>query len=188
MMDDKSRAAVEAWLNRIMEHEPVKIVPKVEPVECEAIGRAFPALHFYGVRFPRYPRAIKPPRTLRLENVVCVRPDETLEPVVDFDSLKGFLAKNLPAVNTEERAREALLASLRLAEECKQDGHYRFTVPEGSISVVRKGERLIASGKTTVSAGGRGEVSATLRFGRDGHVKADEIQIEARIRPDVRPR
>jgi hypothetical protein len=116
-----------------------------------------------------------------------VRKAETLEAVVDLDALRSFLARNLPVVSTEERARDAVMAALRLAQECKQDGHYRFEVQDGSVSVVREGERLVASGKCRVTAGGRGEVSVTLRFDRDGRLKAEDIELAARVRPDVRP-
>jgi len=191
--DDKSRAAVDAWLRRIMtsdgatDVQPVPVAPKVVPID-EAVRRVFPEDRFYSVRFLRYPRAVMPPRPLALENLVCVRPDGSVDWIKDLDALKRYLGDKLPPVRDEAPARAAVLAYLRLAEEFYQDGHYTFTVPEDAISVSRQGDQLVASGKAVVTKGGKGEVTVTLPFDTSGKLKVDEVKIVGRVRPDVRLR
>src|SRR5262249_32781113 len=176
-----------AWLKKLAKEDAAKdrppspIAPRVTEVDGD-VRRFFPDDRFYGVRFPRFPQAIAPYGSLKSENVVRVRPDGSVEPVEGYDGLKKLFEKKLADVRDEDQTRLALRACLRLAEEFHQDGHYTFTVRD--VSVVRRDDRLVASGKAVVTKGGRGEITATVTAGDPG-----KVEIKAnKIRPDVRDR
>jgi hypothetical protein len=181
---DGSRAVLDAWLAR----HPGAENAKVAPVENAALDHLFPGEHFYSVRFSRFPRAQLAPKPLRLENVVVVRPDQSVELLSSLDALKKFLGERLFEIRSEAKAREAVLASLRLAEEFYQDGSYSFHVDEGSVSAKAGGGRLVASGKSVVTKGGQGELTAELVFTTSGKLDAEKLGLRGKVRPDVRPR
>src|SRR5581483_9263361 len=115
---DKSLKTVKTWLKGLCKGEPQGL-SKIEAVDA-AVRRLFPDEQFYSVRFMRYPRAVKPPAPLKLENLVGVHADGSVERIDSLDALKTLLEKKLADVRTEEQARSALLASLRLAQEFYQ--------------------------------------------------------------------
>ena len=180
--DDKSRDAVDAWLKTLTKDKPLPVPPKIAGVD-DAVHRFFPDERFYTIQFMRYPRAVKPPAPLKLENLVQVNPDGAVHRIENLDALKKLFEKKLAQVNDQSEARVALLALVRLAEEFYQDGYYTFTVPEQSVSVVRHDNHWVASGKAVVSKGGQGEITVTLTIGA-----AAKIAIEGKVRPDVRLR
>jgi hypothetical protein len=176
-----SRQAVDNWLKDVVTGQSVP--PKTEAVDDEAIRSLFPDDRFYAVRFMRYPRAVKPPSPLKLENLVRVRPDKSVERIENLDALKKLLEAKLATIPDENTARVALRASLRLAEEFYQDGYYTFTIPEQSISVAKVDGQLVASGKAEVTKGGKGSISVKLTTGGPS-----KVAIEGSVRPDVRNR
>jgi len=178
---DKSLKTVKTWLKGLCKGEPQGL-SKIEAVDA-AVRRLFPDEQFYSVRFMRYPRAVKPPAPLKLENLVGVHADGSVERIDSLDALKTLLEKKLADVRTEDQARSALLASLRLAQEFYQDGNYTFTVPEQSISVVSRDNHWIASGKSVVTKGGEGEITVSLTTGTPG-----QVTIKGKVKPDVRLR
>ena len=179
---DKTRAALDTWLARIPEAETGKVVS----VDDESVLKIFQDERFYVVRFMRYPRAQLVPPPLRLETLIRVQPDGSVQPLVDLDELKNFLHAELPTVRNLTVAREVALATLRLAEEYYQDGFYAFDVPENSVSVIREPGQVVASATAVVTRGGRGQVTTKLSFGPSGRV--DKIAINGKVRPDVRLR
>ena len=178
---DKSREAVEAWLNSVSEGKQYSPPPKIALVD-ESVRSFFPEDRFYSICYMRYPRAIKPPESLKLENLVRVRPDASVERVESIDALKKLVEKKLEQVTTEDQARIALHACLRLAEEFYQDGFYTFALPQDSIAIMRNENRIVATGKAVVTKGGQGEISVTLTTG------ANTVAIAGKVRPDVRLR
>jgi len=179
---DKSRDAVDAWLKALTKGKPLPAPPKIAVVD-EAVRSLFPDNQFYTVQFMRYPRAVKPPVPLKLENLVQVRSDGSVDRIESLDALKKLFEKKLADVRDEGQARLVLLACLRLAEEFYQDGYYTFTVPEHAVSVVRRDSHFIASGKAVVTKGGQGEITVTLTTGAPS-----KIAIDGKVRPDVRLR
>ncbi len=177
-----SRAALDAWLDRI----PGAKAGTVAPVDDAAIGSILPREHFYSVRFMRYPRAQLAPRPLRLNNLIQVKSDGSVERIEDLAALTRLLADKLPPILDETHAREAVLACLRLVEEFHQDGQYTFGVPEDSVTVARQRDRLVASGRAVVTKGGKGEITTTLTFDASGKVVA--VEPGGQVRPDVRLR
>jgi hypothetical protein len=180
--DDKSRKVVEAWVTEIAKGESVPVLPKIAAVG-DAVRKLFPDDRFYTVRYMRYPRAVIPPAPLKLDNVVFVRPNGTVERIESLEALQKLIEKKLADVCDAGQARVALLACLRLAQEFYQDGYYTFTIPEDSLSVVARDGGWVASGKDVVSKGGRGEIKVTLTTGT-----TPTVVIDGKVRPDVRPR
>lgn len=177
-----SRAVLDAWLAGI----PGAKAGAVAPIDDAAIRSVLPGESFYTVRFMRYPRAQLTPPPLRLENLIRVTPDGSVERIEDVAALTKLLTAKLPPILDEPRAREAVLAYLRLAEEFDQDGHYTFSVPEGAVAVARQRDRLVASGRAVVTKGGKGEITAVLTFDAAGKVVS--IEPGGHVRPDVRLR
>jgi hypothetical protein len=179
---DKGREAVEAWLKRLTKGESLPAPPKIEAVNG-AVSDFFPDDRFFAVRFMRYPRAVKPPPPLRLENLVRVRPDGSVDRVESPNALTKLFEAKLANVADEAGARAALRAALRLAEEFYQDGLYTFAVPEQSVSVAHQDDHLVASGRAVVTGGGKGEITVTLTTGARG-----TVAVAGQVRPDVRNR
>src|SRR5260221_3877269 len=178
----RSRAFLDAWLH----HIPGAETGKITPVDDEAMRRILPDDGFFTVRFTRYPRAQLAPPPLKLENLIAVKRDGTVEQIENLLALQRMLTLELPAIRDESEARAAVLACVRLAEEFFQDGQYVFRFPEDAVSVVRKGDQLIASGKSVVTSGGTGTITATLTVDASGKIVA--IAPAGRVRPDARLR
>jgi hypothetical protein len=185
-MDDseaaKGRAAVQAWLKDLANGKPLPDPPKIAAVD-ETLSNVFPDDRFYTVRFIRYPRAVKPPTPLKLENLVSVSQDGSVQRIESLDALKKLFEKKAAEVQTEDQARAVLRACLRLAEEFYQDGYYVFDTPEQSISVVHSDANWTVSGKAAVTQGGKGEIKVSMTTGAPGNVA-----IEGKVRPDSRNR
>jgi hypothetical protein len=179
---DLSRAALDQWL-RAFDRVPAATVASVED---DVVRRVLPADHFYSVRFSRYPHAEIPPTGLQLENLVCVQPDHSVKTLDDTVALGAFFAEKIAPVRGGSQARDVVGAYLRLAQEFKQDGGYKFVVPEESILVNHDQDHLVVSGAAVVAAGGSGQISATLTFDASG--KLVNVASSAKVRPDVRPR
>jgi hypothetical protein len=183
---DKSRAALDAWLDRFpnlprTEDEGRKTVA----VDDEAVRRVFPGERFYGVYFyVNYPRPKTLPEGLRTHNLILVQPGGAVERVGDREALKALFEKKLSRVRDEVQARETVAACVRVAEEFYQDGLYTFSDPE--IKVTRRGDGLVATGEARVKARGSGKVSVTLAFKPSGELEG--VEIDSRVRPDVRRR
>lgn len=177
-----SRAAVDAWLGGI----PGAKAGTVAPVDAATIRSLLPGEHFYSVRFMRYPRAQLAPRPLGLENLIRVKPDGSVERIESLAALGSLLTVRLAPIFDEAHARDAVRACLRLAEEFHQDGKYTFEVAEDSVEVARQGDRLVASGKASVTRGGKGEITVALTF--DGSGKVVAVEPGGQVRPDVRLR
>ena len=183
---DKSRASLEAWLNRLpnvpkTEDEGRKIVA----VDDDVARRVFPDVRFYGVYFyVNYPRPKTLPEGLRTHNLFLVRAGGEVERIGDLEALKACLGKKPLQARDEAHAREAASACVRVVEEFYQDGLYTFDVPEVKIS--RRGDELVATGEVRVKTRGTGKVSVNLTFKPSGDLNG--MTIEGRVRPDVRRR
>jgi hypothetical protein len=183
---DKSRAALDAWLERFPN------VPKtkdegltVVAVDDEAVRRIFPRERFYGVYFyVGYPRPGKLPAELRTHNLIQVQADGAVERIGERESLSALFEKKIPPARDEAQARAATAACIRVAEEFYQDGLYKFH--DSEVKVTRQTSDLVAVGRTAVKSRGTGTVSVTLMFKPSGEVHS--VTIEGRVRPDARLR
>jgi len=185
VQDDKSREVLNSWIASAVETMSIKIEPKILPMDDKVLQDALPNYHFYGVYFPTWPRAVmppkKPPYELSDSNVVGVRNEESVEPIGSEASLRGFLERLLADVKDEERARAAVLASLRLAAAVAKHGPYQLEKP--NVSVVRKEENIVASAMAAAQEPARGEVTIQMKFSADGAIMPDSIKIDNRLRP-----
>jgi hypothetical protein len=196
-LEQKNRAAVEAWVRHIMSSgsakaAPVPVKPSIEPVESAVVRRLFPDERYYAVHFMSYPRAVMTPPPLELNNLVRLRPDGSVDRIADLDALKKLWAEKLPPVRDEAHARAAVLGFLPLAVEFLHHGRgrYTFDIPEDGVTVSRQGDALTATGKAIATKGGEGQVTVTLTFDASGKPKPDDIKINAKLRalPGGRPR
>jgi hypothetical protein len=180
--DRTNRAAIQKWLDSVSKTVHPPIPPKV--VQVDGVNdQVFPADRFYAIRYTRFPRAVKPPDSLGLENLVRVRPDGSVERIESLQALKALFQSKVADVRTESQARALLVSLLRLSEEFYQDGNFSFEIPQSSLSVVRQKNGIVASGKAVVAKGGEGEISVAFRT--DAPTK---IEIAGKVRSDVRLR
>jgi hypothetical protein len=178
----KSREVVEAWYSALVKDAPPEATPTIAAVDDAVVCAAFPDDHFYALRFMRYPRAVLPPVTLNLENLVRVRANGTVERIESVESLKKLFKPRLAAA-TEAQARTALPALLRLAEEFYQDGRYAFEMSANASSVTDQNNAFTARATAEVTKGGRGTVTVSFTTGKEG-----KIEVNGKVRPDARPR
>ena len=180
---EQGREHVDQWLTDIAKGKPVEAAPKIAPVDGGAVNTLFTHDQFFTKQFMRYPRAVKPPGSLKLENLVRVRTGGSVERIEDVDALKKLFAVKLADTRDEKQVREVLLAFMRLVQEFYQDGFYIFAVPDQSVSIVRDGDHFVASAKAVVTKGGQGDIEVKMTTG-----SATNIEVTGKVRPDVRPR
>jgi hypothetical protein len=180
-LGDKSLEMLQSWLDNVMQSSPVKIKPqKVIPIEDAMLQQVFPDDRFYGVYFATWPVAPRLPKELAHETVVRVRHGESVEPIRGEEALRTFLTQALADIRDEDKARAAVLASLRLAEAASKAGSYPFEKPE--VSVVRQGTTIVATAQAAVNELSLGEVAIRVEFSADGKIKPDGVQIADRTR------
>jgi hypothetical protein len=190
-VDERLKAAVEAWIDRAIAADAPKDAPpwriprKVEALDNEHVRKAFADDRFYSVHAKKMPRPDMVPKPLRTLRLVRVPADGSVHPIEDLEGLKSLLCAKFSGVRDESPARAALMTTLRLAEEYYQDGNMTFAVPANTVSVSRHGDRIVATGKAVVSHGGKGEVQVSLNFGPSGALKPDAIKISGRVLSDV---
>lgn len=179
-LGDKSWEMLNSWLDNVLQSIPVTIKPqKVVPIEDEMLQKVFPDNRFYGVYFATWPVAPRLPKELAHETVVRVRQGESIQPIRGEDGLRTFLAQALVDIRDEDKAKAAVLASLRLAEAVSKAGAYPFEKPE--VSVARQGTTIVATARAAVNPS-LGEVAIRLEFGADGKIKPDAVKIDDRTR------
>ena len=180
--DQESRAALDAWLKTLSKDKPLPSAPKIAAVDG-AVAALFPEDRFFTVQFMRFPRAVTPPVSLQLENLVRVQADGSVDRIENVEALPKLFEKKLADVRDEHQARIVLMTCLRLAEEFYQDGYYTFNIPEASVSAVRQDQHWIAAGIAVVTQGGKGEISVMVTTGSPG-----KITINGKVWPNVRLR
>ncbi len=161
---------------------------QIIPVKDETLTRALPGQSFYVLRFKQFPVAVLSPEPLKANNLFIVKPDGSVEHILDTEMLKNFFRAALSPIKTQARARGTAKAWLRLAEELYQDGFFRFSIPDTSIRVaMMRDGGLRVSGKAVVNqqGGNMGAISASLTFDRAGALA--EVSESNQIHPGVRP-
>ena len=161
---------------------------QIIPVKDEPLTREFPGYSFYVLRFRRYPVALLPPKPLGANNLFVVKPDGSVEHILETGMLKNFFRTTFAPVRTQARAGDAAKAWLQLAQEFYQDGFFRFSIPEDSIQVTAmKNGGLEVSGKAVVNrqGGNTGELGASLTFDPAGSLTnvSESVQIHRGVRP-----
>jgi hypothetical protein len=157
----------------------------VQPVKDEAVNRAFPKFQFIGVYFRQYPVARVVPEGLNVANLYAVGPDGKLQLMKDPDTFHAFMTANLGPAKDDDAAKDAARAYVRLAEEMWQDGFFKYKLEDDSTKVEPTDDGKNASARAVVTAGGNGEIGATLAFDKDGKYK--EAKDSIRLKPGPRP-
>jgi hypothetical protein len=178
-LEDKDRQMIDAWLNKMLEGAAVK-PRKVVPIEDENVRKVFPGGRFYDISFATWPVAPRLPKQLSHEMLARVLDRDSVETIRDEETLRTFLAQALTDIRGEDAATAAALATLRLAQAVATAGSYAFDKPH--VSVVRRGDDIIATARAAAQEPARGEVEIRLEFSADGKVKPDGIKIDDRSR------
>jgi hypothetical protein len=178
---ETSSAILNSWLRTVMETIPTNIKPqKIVRIDDEDLQRVFSGDSFFGIYFATWPVAPRLPKELSYETVVRVRQGGSVESLRNAEALRVFLAETLVGVDREDRAREAVRASLRLAEAGSKAGSLPFEKPD--VSVVRQPPYIIATARAKANGSDLGYVMITMRFSDDGRVTTDAISIEDQTR------
>lgn len=156
---------------------------QVAPLKDKAFADAVPGQALFSLRFRQYPIGFAPPEGMSSSNVLAVANDKvTLVPTAK--ELEAFAKANLTAKD-DQAGKNAAAAWLLLSSEIVQDGFYKFQVVAESLKAAKDGDKLVASGRLTVTQGGNGEITVQLTF--DGTGKLAKVEETQKIRPGPRP-
>jgi hypothetical protein len=157
----------------------------MQQVKDEAVQRSFPKYHFYGVFFRQFPVARLTPEGLNSANLYAVGPDAKPLLLKEAKPLEDFFKTNLSPAKTDDAAKDAARAYVRLAEELHQDGFFKFALQDDSTKVEHFKGSKEAKARSVVMAGGNGELGATLTF--DDADKLTKIVENVKIKEGPRP-
>jgi hypothetical protein len=157
----------------------------MQQVKDEAVGRAFPKVVFFGVFFRQFPVARLTPEGLNSANLYAVGPDDKPQLLKEANQLEDFFKTNLSPAKTDDAAKDAARAYVRLAEELHQDGFFKFALQDDSTKIGEGKEGKRATARAVVMAGGNGELGATLTFDDAG--KLTKAVENVKIKPGPRP-
>jgi hypothetical protein len=155
------------------------------PIKDEALERVFPKTAFFTVLFRQYPVGRQPPEGFNVSNVYAAGADGKPQLLKDAKGLEAFLKANLPAVKSDDAAKDAARAAVRLAQELHQDGFYTFALQDDSTKVTTEKDVRKASAKTMAMKGGNGEIVAFLTFDDAG--KLTKLEEKADLKEGPRP-
>lgn len=135
-------------------------------VQSDDLEKLLPRCTVYSLRFQQFPVAREVPEPFKINNLFVVKADGSVRNVTEAKDLQDFIQDNAK-VDTAAKARVAVKAWLRLAEDLENDGSFRFTIPDESITVGEVRGQLKVTGKAVVAnvgGGRRGQITATLTF------------------------
>jgi hypothetical protein len=167
---------------------PVLRTPGIPPfvhITDEMFARTFPEHRFFALIFRQYPVARITPEPLKPQNVFVIQKEGKVQHLTGIKPLEKFFRSKLALVQDAESARESAGAWLRLSEEFKQDGFFKFSIPQDSLTVQKLRSGVKASGKVIVTQGGSGEIRVALRFTAEG--KLAEVEEDNTVKAGVRP-
>ena len=160
-------------------------MPPLVPLTDEILGRSFPNQRFFLLRFRPFPVARMAPKPLKASNLFAVTKDGKVRYLTDTKGLEDLFRADMSRVTNAGIGEDAVRAWLRLSEEFKQDGFFKFSAPQDSLAVQRSNEGWTASGKAVVTQGGKGQIAADLTFTENGKLtKVDETNT---VKPGIRP-
>jgi hypothetical protein len=155
------------------------------PIAHDYLAMSFPGKSFFNVVFRRYPFAVQPPVGLALTDVAFVE-NGAVGYLTSPKDLQNFFLTDLQPAQDEMAAVDAGLAWSRLSAALTQDGFYTFSDPQATFyPAPGPGTWGIVVGQTTVTAGGKGTIDATLYF--DASRVLTDVQQTNSVRPGVRP-
>jgi hypothetical protein len=181
--DQRGRQLVAEWLATIGGSARGQIIL----VTDEAVARTFPSDLFYVLRFRQYPVVQLAPKPLKQNNILVVQPDAHVEHLPDAKRLENFFLSQLITTKDETQARDAVKAWLRLSQEFYQDGFFRFSIPDQTLTLSGDKDGIKVSGKAVVDpqGGNKGEIIASLIFDQAG--KLANVLETGQVFPGARP-
>jgi hypothetical protein len=160
-------------------------MPPLAPVSEPKVTGAFPRQSFFVLGIRQYPVARLPPEPLKVRNLFAVTKDDRVQHLTDIKGLEKFFRTSLGPVTDTKSAKDSVEAWLRLSQEFKQDGFFKFSIPEELLAADNSKGEWQASGKALVTAGGRGEIRANLTFTAEG--KLAKVEEKNTVKAGVRP-
>ena len=158
----------------------------LQPLRDEPLERLFPRYAYFSLLFRQYPVARVPPKGFVVSNVIVVDPAGKVTVLTGVNKgMSDYLNAALPMSKTDDHAKDVARGFVRLMEEFSQDGFYKFVRAESATKVVPDGPIRKASAVAVASAGGNGEVSATLLLDENG--KITKVDFKAMLKAGPRP-
>jgi hypothetical protein len=157
----------------------------LQHIQDEPLERALPRWAFFSVLFRQYPVARLAPPGLKSSNVFAVDPDGKVLVLTEAGELEKFFKANLPPAKADDQFKDAARAWLRLSQQFRQDGFYKFQLMDDATKVAPAGAGKEVRGKVVAMAGGNGAIEATLSFDADG--KLARAVEGGQLRPGPRP-
>src|SRR5262249_14812378 len=113
-----------------------------------------------------------------------IGPDGKAQALTSAAEMEKFFKANAKGLTSDDTAKQAAQAYLRLARELHQDGFYTFSDDADSFKVA-KGKGRVVTGKTTAMRGGSGTLALTLDVGATGAITS--AKVDSKLRAGPRP-
>lgn len=179
------RLQIMDFVNSIGATSPALPYGQVQFISSPELEKLFPDWMVYVVRFPRTHVSLKLPENLSNNNVFIVKKTGRMALIASTDELQCFFTQTQSA-STDIQARSLVYIWLQLVTELIQDGQYRFTIQDDTVSVSNRDADVVASGKAVVDATtGKGDVFVTLVFDSTGKLKG--VEEKNTVRPGISP-
>jgi len=160
-------------------------MPAIIGLKDETVTQAFPSQMWFVVGFRQYPVTQVAPRPLRTRNLFAVSQAGEVRHITGTNELEQAFRALLAPAKDEKAAQRDVAAWLRLSEELKQDGFFKFLILRDTITTTKMQNGSRASGKSVVTQGGNGEIRAALTFDDSG--KLVSVSETSTVKPGVRP-
>jgi hypothetical protein len=150
-------------------------------LDYKSLADAFPKQQFFALRFRIYPVAKKLPDGMKPSNIFVVEGDKARH-IKDAKGLEEFFAAKLAPIKAgnTQGGMQAVSAWLVLSQEFVQDGFFKFKLDD----MGNTGDNWYEL-RAVVMAGGNGDMTAKLRFDKDG--KLGSVVEAAKIKAGPRP-
>jgi hypothetical protein len=183
------RSPARQALDRKLQQYPGAEGGTVLEITDAAVAAALPGRTVFVLRFRQYPVGMVPPPPLGSNNLFLVDAQNNVVLVSQAKALQEYVTDALAPVRTDEAARTAARAWLRLVQELHQDGMFQFN-PPGNLEVVSTDDMppssISVTGSCTVDGrnGDQGKITSTLVFqqGKLAQTK-DNADLRAGMRP-----
>lgn len=182
-------ADMEAAVKLVKEHLAKLNAQRVQvlPIKDDPVLKSQPGQAFVAVRFPQFPVGIEPPAPLKPSNLFAVK-DGKIQVMSEAKQLEPVFRDALTVNKDEAAMKNVARAWLRLSQEFFQDGFYKFSIPEDSLTATAEGKGIKIAGKAVVDpqGGNKGEISVSVTFDADGKFKG--LGFKGEVFPGIRPR
>jgi hypothetical protein len=157
----------------------------IAAIEDAAVGKVLPEYVFVSVMFRQFPVGRRPPEGLKASNVFAVDREGKVTKLTDTGELEKFFREHLAAAKEDEQLKEDARAWVRLAQQLRQDGFYKFELQDDATKVSPAGGGKSVTATVVAMRGGSGTLGATLTFDEAG--KLTKVAEENKLKPGPRP-